>query len=278
MKDGDENSASPISNPGDLAEDWKFDSWRSFWNFQREASRHRRYIRTPEADRFLAAIRMTAQMRVRDIPEGWIGWRAALAHDGRYDAQIDDEIPCAAKPERMRPWPDKATEGRVNSKGIPCLYLATERETAMSEVRPWVGSLVSVARFQTVRPLRVVDCSLEWNSLAIHFEEPSYRERVKAVWAHIDKAFAEPTSRSDDVADYAPTQILAEVFRDQDYDGVVYKSVFGDKGYNIALFDLSAAIMLTCGLFKAKKAAYEFVQQDDEYFIQPPNTAPEHQR
>lgn len=270
MTDGAESLGAPIANHGDLAEDWKFDSWRSFWTFQQETARHRRYIRTPAADRFLAAVRTTAQMRVQEIPEGWIGWRAALAHDWRYDSQIDDEIPCPAKAERMRPWPDKATEGRVNSKGIPCLYLATERDTAMSEVRPWVGSLVSVAQFQTTRPLKVVDCSIDRDLLAIHLEEPSYRERVRTVWAHIDRAFAEPTSRSDDRADYAPTQILAEVFRDQGYDGVVYKSVFGEKGYNVALFDLDAATMRTCGLFKTKKAAYEFDQQDNEYVIQKP--------
>ena len=264
----DAESVSPGVNSGDLADDWKFDSWRSFWTFRQEAARQRRYIRTPEAERFLAVVRTTAQARVRDIPEGWIGWRAALDHGWRYDAQIDDEIPCAAKPERMRPWPDKATEGRVNAKGIPCLYLATERDTAMSEVRPWVGSLVSIARFQTIRPLKVVDCSLTWDSMAIHMAEPAFLDRVKAVWSHIDNAFAEPTSRVDDVADYAPTQILAELFRDQGYDGVVYKSVFGEKGYNIALFDLNSAEMLTCGLFKVKKSAYEFSEQDNEYFIQ----------
>lgn len=30
----------------------------------------------------------------------------------------------------------------------------------MSEVRPWIGALVSLAQFKTVRPLTVVDCSV----------------------------------------------------------------------------------------------------------------------
>src|ERR1039458_6332974 len=36
----------------------------------------------------------------------------------------------------MKPKPEKAKEGRVNPKGIPCLHLATHEDTAMSEVRP----------------------------------------------------------------------------------------------------------------------------------------------
>lgn len=48
--------------------------------------------------------------------------------------------------ERMKPELEKAREGRINSKGIPCLYLATHEDTAMSEVRPWHAARISLAR------------------------------------------------------------------------------------------------------------------------------------
>jgi RES domain-containing protein len=133
----------------------------------------------------------------------------------------------------MKPLPLSAYEGRANPKGIPCLYLATTGETAMSEVRPWLGALVSVATFEVVRPLSVVDCSVlhdQYFNLAFlerRLLEPIPPEKVdQVVWAAIDGAFAEPVTRTDDTADYAATQTIAELFRSEGYDGVVYKSVF----------------------------------------------------
>ena len=61
------------------------------------------------------------------------------------------------------------------------------------------------------------------------------------VWIDIDNAFSRPVMRCDDTADYVPTQILAELFCDKGYDGLVYRSQFGESGYNIGLFDVGAA-------------------------------------
>ncbi|MBD9455904.1 RES family NAD+ phosphorylase [Rhizobium sp. RHZ02] len=52
------------------------------------------------------------------------------------------------------------------------------------------------------------------------------------------QAFSTPADRSDDAAEYAPTQILAELFRSLGYDGVAYKSAFGEEGDNIAIFNI----------------------------------------
>jgi hypothetical protein len=133
-----------------------FDSWHSFRTFSREVARERRYIRTSEAENFLATVAATCGVRARNASAGWITWRAQLGHGWRREEQIDDELPSAFGPARMKPLADRAQEGRVNPKGIPCLYLATMLETAISEVRPWIGSLVSVAQFRTTRPLRIV--------------------------------------------------------------------------------------------------------------------------
>jgi hypothetical protein len=163
-----------------------FDSWRSFWKFSREVARERRYIRTSEAESFLAKVAATCSVRARDVPAGWIGWRAQLGHSWRHEPQIDDEVPCAFCPARMRPLADRAHEGRVNPKGIPCLYLAATLETAVSEVRPWIGSFVSVGQFRTTHPLRIVDCSVHHARKPLFLEEPSEADREQAVWAHID--------------------------------------------------------------------------------------------
>jgi hypothetical protein len=122
----------------------------------------------------------------------------------------------------------------------------------MSEVRPWIGSVVSVALFRTIRDMTVVDCSvLQGKDL-----EPSGDKTPEAieqtVWANIDHAFSRPVTRSDNTAEYAATQILAEVFRQQGIEGVVYKSAFSAKRYNIAFFDLACAEQILSSLFQVE--------------------------
>jgi RES domain-containing protein len=197
---------------------------------------------------------------------GWIGWRAQLGHDYHPD-EWDNDVPSPHGAARMKPLPDRAQEGRVNPKGIPCLYLATARDTAMSEVRPWVGSLVSVAQFRTVRALNIIDCSVHHARNPLFLDEPTTEDREQAVWANIDRAFSEPSTRSDDAADYAATQVLAELFQNLGYDGVAYKSTFGETGFNVALFDLESATLINCALYIVDTVDYRFREQEGRYSI-----------
>ncbi|MDP2331028.1 MAG: RES family NAD+ phosphorylase [Reyranella sp.] len=158
----------------------------------------------------------------------------------------------------MKPLPDRASEGRINPKGIPCLYFATTREGAMSEVRPWIGSVVSVGRFRINRDLVVADCSLLHDYVASAATRPSSLEIEKIIWAHIDNAFSRPVTRSDDTAEYAATQVLAELFRIEGYDGVMYQSSLSTKGKNVALFDLDCAELTEAAIFSVRRVAFEF--------------------
>lgn len=103
------------------------------------------------------------------------------------------------------------------------LYVGTAERTAISEERPWVGAWVSVAQFQIGKPLKALDLPRGHGRSSFsevgfgHLlqDEPADRERAeKAVWIDIDNAFSQPVTLSDDAADYVPTQILAELFRD----------------------------------------------------------------
>jgi hypothetical protein len=131
--------------------------------------------------------------------------------------------------------------------------LATNKETAMSEVCPRLGSYISVGQFKINQNLSLIDCSVhgldEWPPL--YEEEPSDTEKESAVWSYIDMAFSKPIINSDSVADYVPTQILSELFKSNGYDGIIYKSVFS-KGFNIVLYDLNFADIVSCHLFQVK--------------------------
>ena len=249
----------------------EFNSWNSYRNFAKRVRREARYIRTPEDDDFLREVIRTSKSRIRELPAGFGLWRAQLGHDWRpfcQDGQYIDDLPAAYPPERMKPLPGHATEGRANPKGIPVLYLATHRKTAMSEVRPWLGSLVSCAYFRTTRPLEIVDFSVRHGSgYVFYFGEPNASKREEAVWRQIDRAFSEPTTAGDDTADYAPTQVIAELFKNKGCDGIAYKSAFGKKGYNIALFNPADAELTSCALFEAKSLKFRFEQSDNPYWV-----------
>ena len=246
-----------------------FKSWRSFWDFERAVRRDFRYVRSPEIEQFLETVLDTAATRQLTLKEGSIFWRAQLGHDWREqdDGEHSFEVPCAHPPARMKPQRDRASEGRANPKGIPCLYLATTKEAAMSEVRPWIGSYISVGQFKLLRALDIIDCSRNHADIRVYFEEPPAKEIEEAVWCHIDRAFAEPMTRSDDTADYAATQIIAELSKMAGFGGIAYQSNFGENGYNIALFDIDAAELVNCSLHRVDSIDMKFSEQDNPYFV-----------
>lgn len=260
----------------------QFESWDSYRQFRAEVVQRSRYVRTAKSVAFLSAVAATCKERLRTIKEGAVFWRAQLGCGSRSIEGGDDFFEDAAYgPSRMKPRRERANEGRANSKGIPYLYVATTAQTAMSEVRPWVGAQVSVAQFKTVRHLTIVDCSVlhgEFMKLAYLnrtfdgttsvMSEPAVEEIDKIVWAAIDTAFSEPVTSSDDIAYYAPTQILAEHFRSEGYDGLAYKSTFGEEGYNIALFDVDSARQVNGFLHSVEAVEFRFSKDPhDQYFI-----------
>lgn len=235
-----------------------FPSTEAFLEFRNEVSSHSRYLWTPQAEQFLRAVADTCKSRLRTIQKAEVFWRAQIGHEWIEEPSYGKRIRSPHPEERMKPLQDRAYEGRVNSKGIPCLYFATTPEVAMSEVRPWIGSVISVARFRPDRDLTVVDCSVFHDTEIPSFVSPTSQEIEEAVWAHINHAFSRPVTRSDNTAAYAATQILAEVFRSEGYDGIIYKSAFTAEGYNVALFDLDCAHQLESSLFEVRNAVFEF--------------------
>lgn len=247
----------------------EFKTWQSYREFEWTIKRRHRYILPPDMQGLLDTVLATSWQRKRDVPKGRIYWRSQLGHDWEEIEQdgATFEVQCPLPPARMKPLKSMATEGRANPKGIPYLYLSTDKDTAMAEVRPWVGSYVSVGQFKTLKDLVLIDCSVEHKrGFVFYFEEPSSEEKESAVWADIDRAFSGPVNPSDSVADYVPTQILAELFKNNGYDGIAYKSLLG-PGFNVVLFDLESADLLNCFLCRADTVAFTFSEAANPYFL-----------
>lgn len=237
----------------------EFQSHRSFREFAHRAMRKVRYIRDREADDFLETLWETSLTRQETLDGGFL-FRAQVGHE--WDQQDQGEgvvidLPMPLDPDRMKPLTDRAREGRANPKGIPVIYLANDDKTAVAEVRPWVGAYVSVGSFRILRSLRIVNFDTGGAGTKFYLNEPDGQEREKAVWADIDRAFAAPINLSDDVADYAPTQIVAELFRMRGLDGIAYRSSLATGGHNLALFDVDSVDLESCQLVDVEKVDYK---------------------
>lgn len=261
----------------------EFARWDSYSRFSRYVSTVNRYILSEEHRTFLDTVLATIKGRDGELKEGHVFYRAQLGIDlcDRTDSDgnwIGEDI-WGFGASRMKPLTDRAREGRANSSGIPVLYVGTTVKTAISEVRPWIGADVSVAVCKLLRPLRTIDLSLGYGqsslsgpilSHVLGGRESTAQEKEKAVWIEIDNAFSTPVTQSDDRADYAPTQILAELFRSVGYDAIAYKSHFGDDdkqlGYNIAIFDPSAVEIVSCSPYEVKVINIDAWQKGNPWF------------
>ena len=214
-----------------------------YQRFAKQVSSESRYFWSEEVQTFLTDIKETMKNRVATVTENKPLWRARIGCEWlpvyAQGIHIDDE-PEPFDATNLMPLLDKATEGRANPKGIPVLYVAGDRKTAVSEVRPWVGAQVSVAQLQPTKELKIIDCAKYHDKQRTKLyldEDPSRDEEIEEIWTSIDKAFARPTTPNDKTADYVPTQILTELFRSEGYDGIGFKSSVSDQGYNLAIFD-----------------------------------------
>lgn len=257
----------------------EFDSWDSYRKFQQRVRKGRRYVWDDEIQAFLDTVRRTRNNRDVEIPEGSTLWRAQVGID--YMPTLDPngnpevEVPTGFPAERMKPLANSAREGRANSVGIPVLYLASSELTAISEVRPWIGSEVSLAQFKILRNLRSIDLSHRYGRSSfegltigqiIGQSKSDTETKERSVWTDIDNAFSEPVTLSEDIASYIPTQILAELFLDAGYDAILYRSRFGEIGYNIAVFNIENAEVLNCAPYEITDVKVDYKETGNRWF------------
>lgn len=247
-----------------------WEGWETYRTFAESVKTGLRYVRYAAADRFLDEVFAAGDTRKLNVPKGRIFWRARLGceyeeierQEGEFIVRWPEERPFSS--EGMKPISAWQSEGRANPRGIPYLYLATTRETALAEVRPWIGSKVSVAQFRVARDLDVIDCSRDHSKDKLLALLDKTRTRQDGIWIAIDQAFATPVTKGEETRDYIPTQIIAEMFKRQGFDGIVYKSLLSDDGFNIALFNLNDAELASCALYTATSLKFDFKSEGIE--------------
>lgn len=252
-----------------------FTSWKAYDDFRREVQASHRYAQSARCKEFLSAVRSSAHERIATMARGYPLWRAQMGsatvtqdqvyQDGKgEDVSFEIEVQGAYHPERMTPTAAYAGNGRLNPRGVPYLYLAKDEATAIAEVRPWKSALVSVGVFEILRECRIVYAgkpggrgsyfAVDSNMKPVN---PKPEEWDELVWESISWAFAVPLDPADEAIGYVPTQIIAEVLKDEGFDGVAYQSAMHSEGMNFALFDTSVGRMFACNLRSIDDIVYK---------------------
>lgn len=130
------------------------------------------------------------------------------------------------------PPPLKATPGRMNRDGISFLYLATDLETVIAEIRPHPSHIISICMFTSKVELRIAD----FNSIDIYDYYLSDKKLDDFfLLKSINTLFSLPVP-PDQRYSYSITQFLSDVLRILNFDGIAYRSSVG-PGSNLTIFD-----------------------------------------
>jgi hypothetical protein len=113
------------------------------------------------------------------------------------------------------------SSGRLNAYNVNALYLADDKNIAVSEVRASANAPISVAEFQTVKNLKIL--KFDYTSDAIDFFSYFFPDITFSL-AHM---FSMPLDNNEHQnREYIPTQIIAEFFKSKGIDGIEYPSQF----------------------------------------------------
>lgn len=166
----------------------EFPSYRSYYNFRKQVIRNSRFLQTEETLKFLEAVKSTINKRKLNLEAPIRLYRAQIGSDTRSVPVCDDDeilideydVDCPYPKDRMVPDAEHCGDNRANPRGIPILYLSTSSETAIAETRPWLSSILTVARFVLKRDISVVDCTKDNDKIPFFVLKNLVQKRERA--------------------------------------------------------------------------------------------------
>lgn len=131
---------------------------------------------------------------------------------------------------------EKATSGRANSEGISCLYLSDSEETTLHEARVGEYDYVSIAQFEAIVDVEVVNIALLSEICPFLGSDITQLAVNLSNFKRLSDEVAKPMRRHDGSLDYLPTQYLCDYIKSLGYAGFEYRSAMKEDGSNVAIF------------------------------------------
>ncbi|WP_110955806.1 RES family NAD+ phosphorylase [Anaerosinus massiliensis] len=200
--------------------------WRDFVNDLKNKNRfYTKHINTKNLEVFCS-------YRRKSYKKGDIFFRGRISSE--------DGFKCS---EMSAPPSEKTAAGRANSLGVRCLYLASDMETTVHEVRAGAFDYVTIGKFELTEDVIIVDLrAIDKISPFLPELDCTQYAINKDVLGKINQEMAKPLRRNDSLLEYVPTQYISEFIKSIEYDGIPeyagieYGSTLCAGGYNLAMF------------------------------------------
>lgn len=230
--------------------------WQEEWReFERSMKSEARFFNREAANHLKSVFDGTDLMKTQDGRSLVIGAGPATSFTGLYRARVfqaDNKLEEALiRPDRHLGSPPSmnANAGRMNAHGISVFYGANNPKVALVEVRPPVGSRVAVARFEIVRPLRLLDLTaLSAVSTTGSIFDRAFAGRLERAMflRSLSHRITKPVMPDDEPFEYIATQAVADFLATEStmqLDGIIFPSVqTAGLSLNIVLFHKAAKV------------------------------------
>lgn len=158
-----------------------------------------------------------------------------------YRARINNEgntAPFRGKDIGMPPK-EVLSLGRANPYGINYLYLATDVETVIGEVRPKNGDYLTIGRFKVKNTIKVIKLSRVATGGGTIGDKPTANETSNFM-IFLSNEFRKPIDKFKEL-EYLPMQYFTEYCKSKGINGVKFLSSVMNSNlnehFNITLFD-----------------------------------------
>ncbi len=230
--------------------------WQEEWrNFESSLKTEARFFSRTAARHLASIFDGIDDLRTRSGHPLVVDAGPGMAFNSVYRARVfqsDDKLEealCRPDTHLGSPPASVAAAGRMNARGISVFYGSNDPKVAIAEVRPPVGSQVAVARFEIIRPLRLLDLTaLTAVSVTGSIFDPDHAGRMeRAMFLRtLSARITRPVMPDDEHFEYLPTQAVADFLATESsvpIDGIIVPSVqaAGDV-VNVVLFHKAARV------------------------------------
>ncbi|WP_236894926.1 MULTISPECIES: RES family NAD+ phosphorylase [Clostridium] len=180
------------------------------------------------------------------VSEPLSGYEVYRARIGEFTKEEDLKSPPVGK----------ASNGRGNPRGISYFYTSYDEETAIGEVRPFKGSKVTVAKFETNQKLKVIDFDINTINEIVGKTQLNFEERafLKILLENLSK----PILPESDL-EYIPLQYIIEYIKLKGFGGIRYESVVSSSHKrNFLFFDDRTFKLKDIKIYEINKVEYHF--------------------
>ncbi len=191
---------------------------------------------------FIDKIKRTAVARKQTLNKDQGFYRARILDEKKIEVHNHMLKGNYLPKEKLGAPPRKESQaGRINSKGVPCLYLADEVNTAIAEIKPHLGAHINVAKFELIRNIEVVDTTKNIITIEDYYKKTvdskvTEKDEEELLWWGIGLFFSIPINPYHESTDYIGTQYLSDIFKSLGFKGIIYGSAMKKNQKNLALF------------------------------------------